>query len=510
MGMKKFYRDWDPRKLQRAKTESRVDMESRVMEKSNVDFVDFAIWTCLASIKLPFSSSVEILDPSGSFVIQCYPFLHTALFQPMLPPFSSSSSPAPSYSSLPLIDEETIEYNVRPTSPPLPQGTFVRQWGKTTLILNDQDDAADEPAYGRHSVISGEVGVGDSEHILSVTLKLEGRLNLSISDGGRSNTTIVSAQHTLWRSENTQGQRCPSLMPFSIRFPSSYHNGDRNRRLPPSYEVAFHGIPALYAKCTYSLSLIVTKMRHKRLSFWTSCKTRTIGLTYRPRSRPHRPILPINSLFSTIKPLPEEWRQIVTEIRPRPDSNLQPISCHFFIPSVQTFGLSDTIPFHIQLTGSLESLTAFLPPDSAELTPPSLSSKSSLGIPPSHLLNRPAIRVSIARQVLVEVQERKTWRNSTLGEGSVWPVPPGAMNSSIHIASDPEDVTIDWGGEVKCGKEVTSVGFSTGGLVIKDFIVFGLTPSNARSSPLLEVQHAHPIKLVTDPWMDVDDHSFYR
>lgn len=155
--------------------------------------------------------------------------------------------------------------------------------------------------------------------------------------------------HTLWKTDNPAGKTCPSSMPFSIRFPSSYHDGERSRRLPPSYEVTYHGIPAIVAKCSYSLSLMVTRIRHKRVSFWTSCKTyviidsyhnatrcniphllyrRTIGLNHRPRSRPHRPVLPINSLFSTIKRLPEEWRQIVTEMGTRPGSTISPITCH--------------------------------------------------------------------------------------------------------------------------------------------------------------------------------------
>ncbi|KAF4567514.1 hypothetical protein EYR40_006517 [Pleurotus pulmonarius] len=409
-------------------------------------------------------------------------------------------TPAPSYSTLPLTDEETIEYNPRPGSPTIPQGSYTRQWGRTTLILHDQDEAAAMPSYGRNAIINGEVGLGDNENILSVALKLEGRLHLSISDGGRNNTTLVSVHHTLWKTDNPAGKTCPSSMPFSIRFPSSYHDGERSRRLPPSYEVTYHGIPAIVAKCSYSLSLMVTRIRHKRVSFWTSCKTRTIGLNHRPRSRPHRPVLPINSLFSTIKRLPEEWRQIVTEMGTRPGSTISPITCHFFIPSVQTFGLSDTIPFHIQLTGPLQSLHTFIPPNSAELSPISSGSKTSFRNPNSHLLHRPAIRVSLARQVLVEVHERKSWRSSTLGEGSVWPVPPSAP---VSLDSDSHEVTIDWSGEVRCGEDITSGGFSTGGLVIKDFIVFALTPSNPRTSSLLEIQHAHPIKFVTDPWIDL-------
>jgi hypothetical protein len=83
------------------------------------------------------------------------------------------------------------------------------------------------------------------------------------------------------------------------------------------------------------------------------------------------------------------------------------------------------------------------------------------------------------------------------------------------------EMTLDWEGEVRCNDDVVVGSFNIGRLVVKvctatcpdgicvltsllyqDFIVLTLTPPNPENSPLMEHQHAHPIRLVTDPWVD--------
>lgn len=297
-------------------------------------------------------------------------------------------------------------------------------------------------------------------------------------------------------------------------------------RIPPSYESVYYGAPTLCVHSSYHLHLTVSK-RHSKLGFWKPQKTYVfqsylhsaslsnsyhrylIPVKYRPRTRPSRPIHPsMTSLFSSLKPLAEEWHQIVTQISPKPNSDMETIHTQFLIPSVQTFGLRDSIPFHIQLTGPLASVKHFLPPnedgtnslysDSKSYgsgSSHSSSSKRSLG---SYSNTAPTLRVFLARQILVEINGRKSWRNSTIGEGNVRPIPPPPTNAAT---SRPE-VSLDWEGEVKCRDDVQCVGFKSGNLMVKDFIVLALTPPNPKSSPLLQLQHAHPIKFATDTWTD--------
>jgi hypothetical protein len=64
-------------------------------------------------------------------------------------------------------------------------------------------------------------------------------------------------------------------------------------------------------------------------------------LNFRPRTRPNRPIVLLDTVVASIKPVPEEWLQVVStmNVRPIPNSKLlemRPIECHVRrIPSVQ-------------------------------------------------------------------------------------------------------------------------------------------------------------------------------
>lgn len=147
--------------------------------------------------------------------------------------------------------------------------------------------------------------------------------------------------------------------------------------------------------------------------------------------------------------------------------------CHkLFIPSVQTFALTDTIPFHLQLCSSMSSLRDLLPPYSPHLqiTCPTTSSK----IIADPYAAECTIRVSIARQVVVEVNGRRRFRTFTIGIGKMWSIPPQvAVMDYEHGEGDPfsgdadADICLDWQGEVKCWGEVTSGGFSVGNLIVK-------------------------------------------
>lgn len=87
-----------------------------------------------------------------------------------------------------------------------------------------------------------------------------------------------------------------------------------------------------------------------------------------------------------------------------------------------------------------------------------------------------------------------------IGTGRVWPLPP-----PVGTLDEPsKEVCASWEGEVRCADGVTTPGFNIGSLVVKDYIMLVLTPPKSRTSPLRVMQIAHPIRLVTDPWIDID------
>jgi hypothetical protein len=172
---------------------------------------------------------------------------------------------------------------------------------------------------------------------------------------------------------------------------------------------------------------------------------------------------------------------------------------------MQTFCLSEPIPFHIQLCGSQESLQHFY----GSVPEPVLPGKR-----PRRRQYAARIRVFLARQIYLEINGRQSWRTITVGEGTLRPIPP---LESAHPDAEAAEVSVDWDGEVRCKSDVTCGSFSISRLVVKvgrrgswgrvltlkqDFIIFALTPGNVRTSSLLPIQHAHPIRLVTDGWTD--------
>lgn len=150
--------------------------------------------------------------------------------------------------------------------------------------------------------------------------------------------------------------------------------------------------------------------------------------------------------------------------------------CQLFIPSIQIFGLTDTIPFHLQLCSSLQSLQELLPPTSTLLKPPNGIDQSKVG---SHNdrweEGGQTIRLSITRQVVVEIAGRRRFRTFCIGVGNMWPVPPIAHHYSDNsrdgvssTADSKEDgVCLDWQGEVKAWPEVSTGGFSASNLLVK-------------------------------------------
>lgn len=67
-------------------------------------------------------------------------------------------------------------------------------------------------------------------------------------------------------------------------------------------------------------------------------------LNFRPRTRPNRPIVLLDTVFASIKPVPEEWLQVVSTMTVRPNFKpleMRPIECHVRrIPSVRAVRFS--------------------------------------------------------------------------------------------------------------------------------------------------------------------------
>ncbi|KAJ7789879.1 hypothetical protein B0H14DRAFT_231721 [Mycena olivaceomarginata] len=182
----------------------------------------------------------------------------------------------------------------------------------------------------------------------------------------------------------------------------------------------------------------------------------------------------------------KECRRSFARLADSCSPNLNPQSSRstcIFSSRSSRFGLADTIPFHVQLTGFVSSLLGFVP----ELED---TEKST-------------IVGSLVRQIVFDLNGRHMTRSIVLGDAKMTPRPPGAA-----AVFDAYEASLDWDGEVRCNVDATVGTFDAGCVRVQDFIVLELKPLCAATcSEFVTLRHSHPIKLVTESW---DDSSLAR
>lgn len=137
---------------------------------------------------------------------------------------------------------------------------------------------------------------------------------------------------------------------------------------------------------------------------------------------------------------------------------------------MRVFGVSDTIPFHIQLNGPISSLCEFFPPDalhritSSDSSLSTLSALSSVTTAKSSRASnalkalKPCVRVLLVRQVVVNRDGNRIWRNSNIGQGVVRPLPPPLIRDRCLGT---REESLDWTGHIKCDEDIEAGSFVT-------------------------------------------------
>ncbi|PBK99448.1 hypothetical protein ARMGADRAFT_985075 [Armillaria gallica] len=388
------------------------------------------------------------------------------------PPVYSTNTPPPHYCIDPTNGERSIEHSPHPMRR-IPDGTFVRSHGNLTVLLTQQEDGISSPVYGRMGSIAGAV-LSSSEGIIEVKIQLEGRLHFLSSERGSRTVATVSETYTLWNCSRAEIESCPSSLSFSFSLPPAYKDGGTSYPLPPTFQAAFTAGSELVVTSVYTVIASTTAVRRPVMLGFDKMSTMRIPITYYPRTRPERPPL-YTPLLSSVKSCPEEWNQVLVTVEAKQNYNALPIQCNIFVPSVRAFSFSDVIPFHIQLSGPLFSLLMLFPHRSTEY--------------------EPSISVTMHRQIVVEIQGRRSWQNQEIGVGTMRPIPP----PPFHRDRD-EEKSIDWGGEIQCKPTVKVGGFAASGVSVKDYILFSLEPPS--NSPFLPARGHVPILLTTNSWVD--------
>ncbi|KAI3614299.1 hypothetical protein WG66_000120 [Moniliophthora roreri] len=411
-------------------------------------------------------------------------------------PEYTPSLPSPHYSADPMCGETTLASTSRSISiHRTPTGTFTKDFGSMAVTLEQQEETATCPSYGRNGLIAGNIMFREAGPILQVQLKLAGKLRLNISgcNGGSKSVKTINETFDLW-STSSSTPTCPETLPFATVLPSTFQDGDTSRPLPPSYEVTYTGVPGLFAKCSYYLQILIKS----RSPIWTRKKFFHLPLHYIPRKRPHQPVLNGRDFISTVKVLPEEWHQSssVLKVRYAHKNILKPVDIYFFVPIVRVFGLSDTIPIHIQFSGPLSSLQKvyshlILEDESLPKWEQAKRAQTSM-----------VFSVTLRRQISIEVKGRQAYKNWVIGDGVLRPTAPPFMEPDQGLRSPGDIEEMDWEGEMRCKEDVRVGQFNAGSIAVRDYILFSIS-SPSTAIPFHAVANAVAISLTTDPWSAV-------
>lgn len=141
----------------------------------------------------------------------------------------------------------------------------------------------------------------------------------------------------------------------------------------------------------------------------------------------------------------------VASIIPCPERSAQNQN-QLFIPGARVFGMTDKIPFHVQMSGPLASLKEFLLPTVSS------TKKSQKRCPTEY--PKPKVTVTVVRQINIETRGQKGWKNFVIGEAEISEVPPAIYESrgGVHL---------DYEGELQCHEDLTAGGFVLPNISVK-------------------------------------------
>ncbi|KAG6850432.1 hypothetical protein H0H93_013304 [Arthromyces matolae] len=401
----------------------------------------------------------------------------------------------PSYSAEPANDEQTLQRNGSGQTPQLPTGIYTQTSGNLTVKLFQQREGASIPTYGRQGIVNGLLQIKNPKSTILIVMKVDGKLDTLTSTGGTT-TVLLNRSYTLWRKNNATNNQLLDAVEISYVLPTTFlYRGAKNHlhQLPPSFRVEENG-SIFFVRSYYSITISVSRALHRSVGFLTT--------TDEPRSRANRPILSTPAFYSTLKTCPEEWHQAISGFQSKSakDQSQIQLNAHLFIPVSRVYALSDTIPFHIQLTGPLDTLQRFITRRQQRGPTATLPSSSSSTYTEGH--SNVEIKITIRRSVQIEsqVQDHHTSSSSSkdhiIADGEVWEVPPSLCEVGVGAH-------LDWQGKLRLREDCEVGSFQAGNVNIKDTVDITVNPRVTEGRRgFLPLKLSVPIRIVEDPHPD--------
>ncbi|KAJ3882534.1 hypothetical protein F5051DRAFT_394029 [Lentinula edodes] len=393
-------------------------------------------------------------------------------------------SRTPAYTEEPQEHEQRIALSDRLRS--RNSGTFVKQSrnGEARLTLNAQNGPI--PTYGSGGIIDGTIDIAKTENITSIDIKVEGHLQVKeIAEGGTIDRKVDLASSVLWSKEEIAP--CPSSCDFQLPLPHTFEIEGQHYNLPPTYNVKLSGLPGFVAFIEYSIHAVIRRstvatalaprMKASFLGINVGNTVLSTPFIYYPRTRPMVPLpAPIRLTQNCFTGTPD-W-QLYESVMASRRPSLQDISTRLYIPASRIFCASQNIPFHVTFESSALSLATFLP-----FGPSGNPSTKK----PTRLQIMRKVTVDVRHQLMLGTSKTDMWRVDCLGEATF-----------KHAGDGP--TWVSFSGDISIDPPVKVMGFKVGGIAVKDFMLFSMTPPEAQQAPFSELRQVIPIQLTTDVW----------
>jgi hypothetical protein len=119
----------------------------------------------------------------------------------------------------------------------------------------------------------------------------------------------------------------------------------------------------------------------------------------------------------------------------------------------------------------------------------------------------PTIRVTLHRDVVVDVYSTKAFKSTIIGEGTLTALPPHVdLVDSESFGGG--QFSLDFEGTIQpsptSSQNLTYSGFFTGSVSVKDWIVVSVVPQMSHRSRWLPLRSATAVRLVTDSYSEAE------
>ncbi|EIW59118.1 uncharacterized protein TRAVEDRAFT_122036 [Trametes versicolor FP-101664 SS1] len=382
------------------------------------------------------------------------------------------------------------------------RGHYVKHSSRVTLLLSEQDEGAEVPAYSTGDTIEGILAIARSSGLLALEVKVEGTILIE-ELGGSGTRTVKVVDELVYSWIPSRNGPFPPQASFRYTLPTTFRDPDSGNRhpLPPTYSARLDGIPGFRVTIAYVVAVNLTRMR-EAASLWRGVTNMRVPFRCIHRTRPA-----LQGPFPSLSQKTEDKPRTLFAFRLRPWRAGAPvIKVHVYLPASQVCSAQEPIPFHVSLLADELTLAPFAeyrPPATSFLslsTSVSGSNTSSESVASSGRMpflplavrklqraQRCPLRIQVQRTTVVDTQQSHLYCSEWIGQGVV-------HNTSRRAN------TVVWSGAIIIPPRAAGLGggFEVDGMKVVDSIVLSIEPPSGSRPQYIPFSENVPLRLTSD------------